>query len=208
MASPRTWQELHGRMRRLWTEHVLWTRQVIVSALAGLPDLEAAKWRLLVNQDQLGAAIVPFYGVAAGQRLAALLREHIAIALKLVVAMKTGQAAETERQRASWYRNAADIATFLNQANRALPVGVVLPMLREHLKLTQREAAFRIQGRWADDVANFDVILSNALHMADALTSGIMSQVVPQLAGPSFSGSLQGARRVPPSGGGQACSAL
>src|SRR5437588_11748867 len=70
---------LSDALRRLWADHVIWTRQYIVAALAGSPDAEAAAGRLLRNQEDIGNAVVPFYGEAAGARLTGLLKDHILI---------------------------------------------------------------------------------------------------------------------------------
>jgi hypothetical protein len=43
-------QEFHADMRRLWEDHITWTRLFIVSAAADLPDLDATTARLLQNQ--------------------------------------------------------------------------------------------------------------------------------------------------------------
>ena len=56
-------------LRKLWSDHVIWTRQYIIAAVAGTPDADAAAARLLRNQEDIGDAIVPFYGEAAGSRL-------------------------------------------------------------------------------------------------------------------------------------------
>jgi hypothetical protein len=79
-------------MRKLWEDHVTWTRLYIVSAVAGLPDAGATAERLLQNQTDIGNAIKPFYGEAAGERLTALLRPHILIAAELVTAAKANRA--------------------------------------------------------------------------------------------------------------------
>jgi hypothetical protein len=55
-------------MRALWEDHVTWTRMVIVDFAAGLPSLPASEARLLRNQADIGGAIAPFYGRAAGNR--------------------------------------------------------------------------------------------------------------------------------------------
>jgi hypothetical protein len=60
---------LHDNMRRLWEDHITWTRLFIVSASADLPDTPATTQRLLRNQQDIGDAIKPFYGRAAGERL-------------------------------------------------------------------------------------------------------------------------------------------
>src|SRR5918998_3830186 len=83
----------HDGMRQLWEDHVTWTRLVIVSAATltdALPDLDPTVQRLLRNQDDIGDAIKPFYGDAAGEELSQLLREHITGAADLIFAAKAG----------------------------------------------------------------------------------------------------------------------
>jgi len=71
-------------MRRLWADHVIWTRDYVVAAIAGTEDADAIATRLLKNQDDIGNAIVPIYGQDAGAELTRLLREHITIAVDLL----------------------------------------------------------------------------------------------------------------------------
>lgn len=78
----------HDRMRDLWSEHIVYTRNLIVSASAGLADTAEVTQRLLRNQDEIGDAIKPYYGDAAGSQLASLLRNHIQLAGKALVAAK------------------------------------------------------------------------------------------------------------------------
>ena len=78
----------HDRMRELWSDHIVYTRGFIVSASAGAADTAEVLQRLLRNQDEIGEAIKPYYGDAAGTQLATLLREHIQLAGKALVAAK------------------------------------------------------------------------------------------------------------------------
>lgn len=78
----------HDRMRELWSDHITYTRSFIVSASAGTADTAEVLQRLLRNQDEIGEAIKPYYGDAAGTQLASLLREHIQLAGKALVAAK------------------------------------------------------------------------------------------------------------------------
>ena len=167
---------LKNAMRDLWADHVVWTRNYIVAAVADDPSASAAAARLMKNQEDIGNAIVPYYGAAAGTKLTSLLKDHITIAVDLVAAAKAGDNAKVSAADARWKQNAADIATFLSGANSNWPRAALLSMLNEHLSLTTQEATARIQKRWTDDVTAFDKIFDQAMHMADELSAGIIKQ--------------------------------
>src|SRR5205085_8747040 len=167
---------LSDALRRLWADHVIWTRQYIVAALAGSPDAEAAAGRLLRNQEDIGNAIVPLYGAEAGQELTRLLKEHILIAVDLVAAAAKGDKRAFARHDKRWDANADDLAAFLAGANPNWPEDDVRDLLAQHLSLTKGEVVARLQKDWAADVAAFDDIFTEILTMADALTDGIVAQ--------------------------------
>jgi hypothetical protein len=168
---------LHDEMRRLWEDHITWTRLFIVSAAAGLPDAPATTQRLLRNQKDIGDAIKPFYGRTAGARLTSLLREHILVAADLVLAAKAGDQAAVERHSGAWYRNAREIADFLNAANpRNWPRREMRSMMRSHLDLTLAEAVAHLSGDHRADIRAYDRIHRQILAMADMLSDGIAAQ--------------------------------
>ena len=49
----------HDAMRKLWEDHITWTRVFIISASGDLPDKATATDRLLQNQVDIGNAIKP-----------------------------------------------------------------------------------------------------------------------------------------------------
>jgi hypothetical protein len=167
----------HDAMRQLWEDHIVWTRAFIVSFAADQPDLAVVTDRLLRNQDDIGDAVKPFYGEAAGEQLSGLLREHILGAAALLNAAKAGDADAVAAASAAWYANADEIAEFLAAANpRSWPVDEMKAMMKDHLDLTLSEAVNRLQGNYADDIAAYDQIHTQILHMADMLSDGIMAQ--------------------------------
>ncbi|HZY93041.1 MAG TPA: hypothetical protein VFG07_09775 [Thermoplasmata archaeon] len=163
-------------MRKLWADHVIWTREYIVAAVAGTPDAEAAAGRLLRNQEDIGNAVVPFYGAAAGKALTDLLKQHILIAVDLVAAAKVGNDAKFKDADARWTHNIEEIATLLSGANPHWPRKDVLDLLGLHLKLTKGEAVARLQKDWKADVQAFDDIFVEINTVADSLTAGIVAQ--------------------------------
>jgi hypothetical protein len=90
-------QSLRAAMRKLWSDHVFWTREYVVAAIDGpSPAADAAAARLMKNQEDIGNAIASYYGAEAGSKLTSLLKEHIQIAVELVAAVEGGRAGENE----------------------------------------------------------------------------------------------------------------
>ncbi|HET8528058.1 MAG TPA: hypothetical protein VFL60_04050 [Gaiellaceae bacterium] len=164
-------------MDKLWEDHVTWTRMVIVDFAAGLPDLKTAEARLLRNQADIGNAIKPYYGAAAGAKLTQLLRTHILEAVPVLVAAKAGDTAKLNAALRTWDANGRQIAAFLTKANPdAWPLPMTSSMMKRHLRLTTAEAAARIGGHWAADVAAYDRVHAEILQMSHMLGSGIVAQ--------------------------------
>jgi hypothetical protein len=168
---------LRTDLRKLWEDHITWTRLYIVAAEAGAPDTAATAARLLRNQDDIGNALKPLYGEAAGAQLTALLRQHILVAGALVGAAKAGDAAKVASTKTAWYANADQIAAFLTKANpTSWPAADMRQMMRDHLDLTLAEAVDHLQGHAAADIADYDKVHAEILKMADMLTDGIVAQ--------------------------------
>jgi hypothetical protein len=166
-----------AEMRKLWEDHIIWTRQVIVSVAGDLPDTRLAVDRLMQNQVDIGNSIKMFYGEAAGDKLTSLLKEHISGAYDLIMAAKAGDKAKMDDASKRWYANADDIAVFLSIANpKSWPAPQMKLHMKDHLDMTLAEANARLQGKWAEDIAAYDKIHLQILDMADELSGGIIEQ--------------------------------
>ena len=168
--------ELRLAMRKLWEDHITWTRAYIVSDLAGLADKDAVAKRLLANQDEIGAAVANYYGKEAGDKLALLLRDHITIATEVVTAAKSGNKGKLDAAQAKWTGNGKDIAAFLAAANPNWPQADLEAMLQKHLDLTSGEVVARLEKNWDADIKAYDDGHAHMLMFADALTDGIAKQ--------------------------------
>jgi hypothetical protein len=168
---------LHADMRKLWEDHVTWTRLAIISLETGTPDTDATVARLLRNQTDIGNAVKPYYGKAAGNELTRQLRAHILIAADLIAAAKAGDETKLADAQARWEKNADQIATVLNSVNpRYWPLATIKAEMHMHLELTTEEAVARLQGHWNADVAAYDKIHLHILRMSDMLSDGIVKQ--------------------------------
>lgn len=173
--SPATCQ-LKGDLRKLWTDHVMWTRLYIVSALSGLNDKEHVLARLLKNQEDIGNAIKPYYGEAAGNKLTELLKDHILIAGKVVDAAKSGNKANLEKFNKEWYKNADNIADFLSKANPNWSYADLKGLLEKHLELITEDVTARLVKDWDASNAALDKGMDHIIKLADTLSSGVVKQ--------------------------------
>jgi len=163
-------------LRDLWVDHIVYTRNYIISFVAGLPDANVVAQRLLKNQEDIGNAIKPFYGEPAGTKLTGLLKGHILGAVAILKAAKAGNSTGAASAEKKWYENADQIAVFLASANPNWPVQDLKTMLHNHLALTKSEAVARLTGNYTGDVGAFDKIHRQAMMMSDELADGIIKQ--------------------------------
>jgi hypothetical protein len=165
----------HDRMRKLWEDHITWTRLAIVTFADGSKGFPATAARLLHNQTAIGDAIKPFYGNAAGDRLSALLHAHITIAVAVLEAAKSGDTPAFKKATRRWYANANHIADFLAHANpKFWPDKVMRADMKTHLDQTLAEAADELHGHYRASVRDYEAVHRHILAMADMLSNGII----------------------------------
>ena len=176
MSASNAANELKTNMRKLWEDHVTWTRNVICCLVDDLPGTDQAVRRLLKNQDDIGNAITPVYGEAAGKKLTALLHDHITIAADVVKAARASDNTALDAANKKWFANADEIAVFLGRANPNWKPADLKKMMHDHLNLTTDEAVARIKKDYDADVAAYDKVHSEILAMSDMLVEGIVKQ--------------------------------
>lgn len=174
----------HDEWRKLWEDHITWTRVVIIGILDGLPGTEDYIGRLLQNYEDMEEALTPYYGDEA-EVLGDLIQDHLVIAAQILTAVKNGEPAD--ELIASWYANGDDIAAQMNEMNPQFwPLAETQQMWKDHLDATLAEALDHFNGQFAAEVADYDRVHDLALEMADFFSNGVMQQFPSQ-----FTGSLK-----------------
>lgn len=168
--------ELKDNLRKLWSDHVIWTKNYIVSAFTDSEDKDKVLARLLQNQQDIGNVFKPYYGEAVGDKLAQLLREHIVIAGKVIDAVKAGNQTDAEKYNKEWYANADEIAKFLSSQNPKYSYEQLQEMLHEHLELITDDVMARVKKDWDAEIVAFDKGLEHMIMFGDLLTEGIVKQ--------------------------------
>lgn len=176
VSSPRA-VAFHDAMRALWEAHGAWTHMVIVSFAGNLPNLAAEEQVLLRNQVDIGNAVKPYYGPAAGNKLTALLKAHILGAVGVLEAAKSGDKGTLAQAVAAWSANGRQIADFLHAADpRFLSRSAARKMMAVHLQQVIGQAVDELTGNYAAGARAFAPYIRHILDMADMISNGIIRQ--------------------------------
>ena len=176
-------QAYHDEWRKLWEDHITWTRVVIMGILDDLPGTETYIARLLVNYEDMEEALAPYYGYEA-EVLGDLIKEHLVIAAEILTAAHDGNTAAMNDAIERWYANAHDIAVQMHKMNpKFWPLKETEQMWVEHLDATLAEAVAHLTGDFAGEVAAYDQVHDLALEMADFFSNGVIHQFPRQFKG-------------------------
>jgi hypothetical protein len=167
---------LLNEMRKLWEEHIVWTRLFIISALAELPDLDVTTKRLLRNPSEFAGVLEIFYGRQKADTFRNLLEEHLKIGASIVENARQHNAKAVDQYSKLWYNNADRIAAFLAGINPNWSEGEWENLLHDHLRMTTDQVTARLSGEYLKDSIIFDMIEEQALTMADVMTAGMIKQ--------------------------------
>ncbi|MFA5561982.1 MAG: acetylglutamate kinase [Eubacteriales bacterium] len=169
-------QAIYQTFRRLWYEHIFWTRLLILSAIYDLPDLEAVTERLLRNPTDFGKELQQFYGAGVGRTLALMVRDHLVLASELLKAILAGDEAQAAEMKRKWYDNAEEISAFMNRINPNWNLSDWKFMWQEHLRMVEAEAEQILQQDHAASIDTFDTMEKQTQHMAELMAEGLIRQ--------------------------------
>ncbi len=170
------YKTLNANMRKLWSDHMQWTYSTVDAFFNNTDGLNAQLNRLLQNQKDIGAAIVPYYGQAAGDQLAQLLTDHITGAVPVLTAAKEGNNEALTTALNDWYKNAQDIADFLAGANPNWKQDDMRHMMKMHIEQTTDYSVDLLKKDYDKAIKVFGEANDHMLMMADDLSKGIAKQ--------------------------------
>ncbi len=169
--------ETSAAMRDLWVGHIFWVRNVVVDTFAGNKKAAAAAEKEVVaNAKQIAAAIEPYYGKAASEKLFGLLAGHYGAVKQYLDATAAGSKDKQEAAVKNLTGNATEIAKFLSSANPNLPFdtlnGLLIAHGGHHIQQTQQLRS----KQYAEEAQTWEAMKKHMYVIADALAGAIARQ--------------------------------
>ncbi len=154
-----------------------WTFATVDAFFHNQNGLNAQLNRLLKNQKDIGAAIVPVYGQAAGDKLASLLTTHINQAVPVLTAAQKGDQPALKKALDDWYANAQEIADFLAAVNpKYWKQADMREMMKKHIDQTTAYSVELLKNNYDEAVKKYDEANDHMKIMSDVLAMGIVKQ--------------------------------
>lgn len=183
-------KDLHFKMREVWVDHGMYTRFYVVQAAAKLDGKDEFGARLMQNQAEIGHVFKPIYSDPYGDRLTALLQEHVRLVAQAVIAMmlEEGEVRDEDVRddgvrtpqlgeiKAALDENTQEIVELFAAANPFYDERELFEFFDTHVELLLEQAEARISKDWLADIAAFDGGLKHLYELSDALVDGIIAQ--------------------------------
>ena len=164
-------------MRDLWVGHIFWVRNVVVDTLGGnKSSAAAAEKEVIANAKQIAAAIEPYYGKAASDKLFGLLAGHYGAVKEYLEATAAGGKAKQDTAFKTLTGNATEIAKFLSGANPNLPFDTLNGLLLAHGGHHVQEIQQLKSKQYTEEAQTWEAMKKHMYVIADALAGAIAKQ--------------------------------
>lgn len=175
--TPAKVNETGAALRDLWVGHIFWVRNVVVSTFAGnQPAAAAAEQEVVANAKQIAAAIEPYYGKDASEKLFGLLAGHYGAVKQYLEATVAGSKDRQDAAYKSLSGNASEIARFLSAANPNLPYDTLNGLLLAHGGHHVQQIQEVQRKQYAQEAQTWEAMKRHMYVIADALAGGIAKQ--------------------------------
>lgn len=160
-------------MRKLFTDHAVFTKMVITAVLDGRPEADSLVKRLLNNQVEIGDYLGHYIGPAYGKAVTDLLTEHIKRASGILTAVSKGVDPQPAVQ--SFFANVEDVTQGLvSIPGNKLSYEDVKTEFYQHAKFIIDLVNAHMNKLWDEEIRIYDAYYSHMLKFSDVLYMGLI----------------------------------
>lgn len=161
--------DLRSALRKLFTDHAVYTVFVMKSIVDSGKDTTVFLNRLLLNQKDIGDQLKPLIGNEKGNMITELLTSHIKLAGEVIKAAKNRDA-DLQNKIDVLFNNSNMVAEALTSLNpEALPLNVTEEMFHIHNQFVIDMTIARISGDFLKEQQLYDAYYNELLVLADEI---------------------------------------
>lgn len=176
--------DLRIMLRKLFTDHAVYTKFYIESALNDLPDSTQLANRLFENQEEIGLNVGYIVGEKNGQTLTTLLKAHIAAAANAVSAAKKKEDLTVPKQKL--FANSAQVAKFISSLDESsLPYDEVKKQFDQHNTYVLEIVTLQLEKKYDDEIKTYDMYYNHMMMFSDMLFVALNKALLKQTRGNS-----------------------
>ena len=170
---------LISSLRELWIWLAIRSRSLIVSASAGLRDIQAITDVLSALPESFSAELGKYFEPQEADRFAELLQEFISTTEALIAAEKSDEERMTGQETANLYRDAGRIASYLASINPYWNRQNLEELVVDYIEILLAGLVARMSGDYRREMTIFEYLLAQAVKIADYLAEGIARKFRP-----------------------------
>lgn len=160
-------------LRKLFTDHAVFTERFIVSFLDNRPETESIKSRLLSNQPEIGNYLGLYVGADNGVAIGELLTEHIKAVAGVLQALKSKS--DTKKSIKVVFDNVEKVAKALSKiSNGVLKDSKVYDEFAIHNEYVIKLAKLHQEKNYDKEIKTYDEYYTHMLSFSDMLCDGLI----------------------------------
>lgn len=160
-------------LRKLFTDHAIYTKFYTVAALDSRPETAVILDRLLENQEDIGKYLGQFIGTGGGEAVTHLLTEHIQLAGAAIDKLKKGEDL-THSVEALFENNTRVAQGLAGLSHGALEEELVEAEFKHHNQYVLDIATLHKKKRYREEFETYDAYYVHMLSFSDLICSGLV----------------------------------
>lgn len=166
--------DLKSSMRKLFTDHGVYTAFVLKSIIDNGKDTQIFLTRLLGNQKDIGDQVALIVGVKNGNQVTQLLTDHIKLAGDTITAIAKRDPTLADKINKQ-FAQGNQVAQGLSSLNpETLPFETIQQMFQIHNQFVVDMAINRFQGKYEEEQQLYDGYYNEILAMSDTIAHALM----------------------------------
>lgn len=168
--------DLINRFRKLWLNHVVWTRSFMVGTEVGSGDLVHIYDRLIIGALDFAKDLATYYGLDMASEFKKLFTENIEIVKSYIEAVDQNDDDGVEASRKKSSDNIEELSILLTKLNPYWNGKIWTTLLTQYMQITEEEIILYFSKNYEGEIQLFDELERHILEIADYMANAIARQ--------------------------------